>query len=260
MGTFVAALRSGLAEFSALYTWRSWTFGWLGRVMSQAVLYGLLGRQLGTVGHQRYLFIGGAVLVCATEAILVCAATINEARAGTLSLIVAGPTPTFLVLLGREALWLPGGVVTSLVCLCAVGSWFGVAPTPGAVALLVPLVIITSVATYCLGFALGTMLLAAPELRNVVATMAGSAMAVVCGVVTPSATWPPAVQAIGAVVPLTHSLTAIRSVLDHGPASTVVTGSALALASGVAWLGVAALALHLVVNRAARRGSLELGT
>ena len=259
MSTIGAAATASAAEFRAVHTWRSWVFGWLVRVMSQAIPYGLLGRLLGSAVRQQDLFIGGAVLVCSTEALLVCASTVNERRSGALSLIVAAPGSLFLTLLGRGAQWLPGGAVTSLVCLLAVGPAFGLHWSVAGVAAVVPLVVLTALSSYCFGMALGAVVLAWPELRNVLAGIAASTMAVVGDVAVPLSAWPAPVQLLGQCLPLLHTVTAVRAVVAGGPAGTVVAQAAFALAVAGAWLLVAQVSVYRVVAAGRRSGSLDLG-
>ncbi|MGH8974347.1 MAG: ABC transporter permease [Acidimicrobiia bacterium] len=258
-GALGAAARSSLIDYAVIFTWRSWLLGWLMRVMSQTVFYGLLGKLLGSTERQRYLFVGAAVLVCGAEALLVCASTVNERRVGALSLIVASPSDAFLVLLGRGVLWIPGGVATSAVCLFVLGPLFGVTWTFPAVVAVLPLIILTSVSTYCLGIALGALVLARPELRNVVGTVAATGLAVVCGVTVPLGQWPLAVRAIGTCVPLTYTLAAVRASIDGERARDVLLFAAQAAAWGTVWLGVAWLGLHRLVAAGRRTGSIDLG-
>lgn len=258
-GTVRAAAATSAVEFAAVHTWRSWTLGWLVRVTSQAVLYGLLGRLLGSGAWQQQLFVGGAVLVCATEALLVCASTVNERRSGALTLLVASPASLFLALLGRGAQWLPGGIVTSLVCLFALGPAFGLRWTATSAAAVVPIVVITAVASYCFGMALGAVVLARPELRNVVSGAAASTLALLGGVAVPLHAWPSPAVALGQCLPLVHTLTAVRAVVDHGPFGAVAAPAALAMAVAAGWLVVAVVAVRRLVAAGRRNGSLELG-
>jgi len=258
-GPMGAGVRNGLIEFAAVYTWRSWTFGWLARVGSQAALYGLLGRMLGSVEHQRYLFVGASMLVCASEALLVCSSTVSERCTGTLSLIEAAPAGTFGVLAGRGVQFLPGGVATSLTCLLLIGPAFHLVWTPAQVAALLPLVILTSVATYCLGLALGAVVLSAPDLRNAVTGVVAAGSPVACGVVVPLQQWPPMVRAVGMALPLTHTLAAVRHLADGGPSAACVREAAAALVTAAGWLLVAGLIIRWTLNAARRRGSMEIG-
>lgn len=258
-GPLAAGIRNGFADYVAVFTWRSWTFGWLARVGSHAALYGLLGKLLGSEAHQRYLFVGASLLVCASEALLVCASTVSERCTGTLSLIEAAPAGSFGVLAGRGVQFLPGGVVTSLACLLVIGPAFHLRWTPPQIAALFPLVALTSVATYCVGLALGAVVLSAPHLRNVVTGVVAAAAPVACGVVAPLQHWPPVVRAMGMTLPLTHTLSAVRHVVDGGESAACVGKAAAALVAAAGWLLVAWLIVRWTLDAARRRGSMEIG-
>jgi ABC-2 type transport system permease protein len=254
-----AATRSGLADFAAIFTWRSWLLGWLVRVGSQACLYGLLGRMLGSPAHQRYLFVGASVLVSGTEALLACSSTVNERRVGALPLIVSSPSPVLPVLLGRGVLWVPGGIATSTVCLFGLGPLFGVRWSGTQALCVLALLVLTSLSTYGLALALGAVVLGRPELRNVVGTAAAAGLAVVCGVAVPLGEWPWAVRAIGTSVPLTHTLAGVRAALDGASAVTVLACAGRAVVWGLAWLGVSWFALRRLDGAGRRDGSIEFG-
>ncbi|HEV3365395.1 MAG TPA: ABC transporter permease [Acidimicrobiia bacterium] len=252
-------MSSAVANYTALFTWRAWVFGWAVRVASQAVLYGLFGRLLGSPGQQRYLFVGAAVLVAATEALMACAWTVNERRIGVLSLVVASPSDPFPVLLGRGVAWLPGGLVISAGCLFLIGPAFGVRLAAAQAVVVAALIVLTSLSTYCLAIALGTVVVAHPDLRNVVGTVAGAGFVAVCGVAVPLGEWPAVVRAIGTAVPLTHTLSAIRAAIDGAPAAAVVRPTALAVVWATVWLGVGRMVLSRLVASGRRSGAIELG-
>ncbi len=254
-----AGISNGFVEFAAIYTWRSWLFGWLTRVGSQAALYGLLGELLGSTAQQRYLFVGASMLVAANEALLVCASTVSERCTGSLALIEAAPSDTFLVLAGRGAQWMPGGVATSLICLLVIGRAFHLVWTPGQVAALIPLVILASMSSYCLGLALGAVVLSVPGVRNVVTSVVAAALPVVCGVVVPLGEWPSAVRAVGLCLPLTHALAAVRAMADGGAPMTFIREAGVAVVAAAGWLAVAWLVVRWTLERARRRGSIEIG-
>jgi ABC-2 type transport system permease protein len=51
-----AAFIVGINDFRALYTWRTWLFGWLLRVIFQVLFFALIGRYLGKPATCTYLF------------------------------------------------------------------------------------------------------------------------------------------------------------------------------------------------------------
>src|SRR5207247_451394 len=84
------AIVSGFADYRAIYTWRSWLFGWLARVLSQVAFFALIGRLVGGQ-TAAYVLIGNAVAVAALESCMAVSSSTWERRAGTLPLLVAAP-------------------------------------------------------------------------------------------------------------------------------------------------------------------------
>ncbi len=136
------ATAAGWAEFATVYTWRTWTAGWLSRVLCQVAFFALIGRLLGSPEHTRFLLVGNAVLIVAVEACFVCASTTWERRAGTLPLLVAAPVSPLLVFAGRSTFWLVSGTASASISLFVLAPVFGV-PLPMPRALLaVPLILV----------------------------------------------------------------------------------------------------------------------
>lgn len=249
------------ADLAVIYTPLTWTLGWLGRVVMQVVFFALVGVLLDSAQQVRFLFVGNAVMATAMEAMMCVASTTWERRTGTLPLLVAAPSRLWPVFVGRSLQWLPSGVATASVALFAVGPAFGIRWTlaRGAAALLC--LIVVSVTTYCFGLAVAAVVLAAMNLRNVVSNISYTGMMLICGVMVPVRFWPGWVQAIAQALPLTHGLSAIRTLADPAPggpvAGPVAVACAIALAVGVCWLGVAAVLLELLAASGRRTGSIE---
>jgi ABC-2 type transport system permease protein len=62
-------LAVGAADFRDFWSWKSWLFGWMLRILTNALAWVLLGRVLGSDEKQTYLLVGNAVAVGATSAL-----------------------------------------------------------------------------------------------------------------------------------------------------------------------------------------------
>ncbi|MDO0925035.1 ABC transporter permease [Streptomyces sp. TG1A-8] len=250
---------NAVADFKATYTWKSWLFGWLGRMLAQVVFFTGLGGVLGQPGGVRFLALGNALMTCVVDTMAVVATTSGERRAGTLSLLVASPADPFWVFAGRSLHWPVSGTATALVALLGLGPLFGVTWHPSQIPPVVLLTALTALGTYCVGLFLAAVVVSVPRLRNVVSNCAYLAMMAFCGVQVPVGFWPSGLEALARAVPLTHTLHALRAVADGRPAADVLHPALLALLAGASWLGAAALALHWLVAVPARRaGTLDL--
>jgi ABC-2 type transport system permease protein len=67
------AIAAGWADFAVVYTWRTWTAGWLTRVLCQVAFFALIGRLLGSAERTQFLLVGNAALIAAVESCFVCA-------------------------------------------------------------------------------------------------------------------------------------------------------------------------------------------
>ncbi|WP_405773764.1 ABC transporter permease [Streptomyces sp. NBC_00859] len=254
-----SGFRNAVADFKATYTWRSWLFAWLGRMLAQVVFFTGLGRAIGSPGEVGFLVLGNAMMTCVIDAMAVVATTSGERRAGTLSLLIASPSDPVWVLFGRSLHWPASGVATSVVALFALGPLYGIRWQAAQVPVAVALVFLTALGTYCVGLFLAMAVLNVPQWRNVVSNCAYLAMMAFCGVQVPASFWSPAVRVAAQAVPLTHTLSALRLVVGGAPLSAVAVEAAPALLCAAGWLLAAFGAFHWMVSvRARRLGSLDL--
>ncbi|SCL26169.1 ABC-2 type transport system permease protein [Micromonospora pallida] len=236
------AVLSALADLRAIYTWRSWTFIWMVRILCQVSLFALLGRLLDAPDKVGYLIVGNSVFMVANTAIQVVNSTSWERLLGTLPLLVASPTGPFTVFAGRSALWLLDGIGVGTLSLFLLSPVFGV-PLPMPTALLaVPLIVLVGVSTYCFGLLLGALALRTVSLRALIASLGGLCLMVLTGVQVPTTFWPAPVSWLAEVLPLTHGLKAVRDLLAHGPTAGVARLAVTETVIAAGWLLVAALA------------------
>ena len=254
-GTLVAA-----ADLRVVYTWRTWLFGWLVRIVCQVVFFAVIGRLLGSAEATARLFTGAAVMAAVTEVMLVVASTSWERAEGTLALLATAPGGVVAALAGRSALWLPSGLATSRSCLFAVGPAFGGRFDPAGGAAGAVLLAAGALGTYAVGLTLAGLVLRAPDLRNLVSTVATGLMTACCGAVVPVAYWPAWVRAAVQALPVTHTLAGIAA----ARAGTLTAGGfaghlALAAGTGLAWLALATVAIRYFLGRTRRTGAYDLG-
>src|SRR5262245_28353298 len=86
-----ASVANAIADLRVIYTWRSWLFAWVGRMLAQVTFYAFIGKLIDSSAQTRFLVIGNAVMVCAIESMLVVASTAWERDTGTWPLLTAAP-------------------------------------------------------------------------------------------------------------------------------------------------------------------------
>ncbi|WP_309114156.1 ABC transporter permease [Saccharothrix sp.] len=257
-------LRHGLVVqwllFRGFHTWKTWTFGWLSRLLIQACFYALIGRMLGSQEQVDYLLIGNLVAIMAIDATVVVLLAVGERQSGTLALMVAAPATHLTVYLGKGLVHLGSGVAASTIAFLTLPPLFGVAlPWPWAG--LVPLMIfVVGVSCYCYGTCVAAFVLGFPSARWVALNLGYLVLMTFTGVNVPTSFWPEWVRGAISVLPMTHGLAAIRSFVDGGPVSVVAGELALELAVGAGWITVAALGFGRMVTRGRRDGTIEFAS
>lgn len=246
---------SAYADLRAIYTWKTWVFAWLVRVLCQVVFYALIGRLLGSQSEVEFLLVGNAVFVGASTALFVVPSTMWERGTGTLPLQIASPSNPFVVYAGRSLQWLVDGLGVSTASLMLVSLMFGVQHTWWGMLAAVPMSLITFFSVYWLGLAIAGFILGRPTLRNVIGNLTGLVIMILCGVQVPTSFWPLPLQWLAQVLPLTHGLTAIRNALSgSGP---VWGPLLLEMAVGLGWFLVAALTFRRFAEHGRKTGSIE---
>ncbi len=248
------ATRAGAADHSAIFTWKSWLFGWFVRMLAQALFFTTAGNLLGP-GQARYLLIGNTAVLVAIHGLFATASTTWEVQMGTLPLLVASPGSPSLVLMCRSLFWLPDAVACGLGVVLILGPLVGLPLTWGAVAVVVGLLALVAVTTYCLGLFLGSLVLTASDLRNVVSNAALVVLMILCGPEVPVRTVGTAAGWISDGLPMTHGLLAIRRALAGRLDGHTFVLALQEAGVGLCWLVAAAVVLTWRERRSRRDGA-----
>lgn len=247
----------GISELGAVYTWQSWLFGWVLRVVMQIIFYALIGLLLEDPAAVQFLLIGNVTMIAATVAMLSVQSTQWERYAGTFPLLVAAPSRVMWVYLGRSVEWFIDGLATSVIALLVVAPIFGIGLDLAEILRTIPLLLLVIVSTYGLGLLLGALVMRKPDVRNVVQNLATGTMAIVCGVNVPVEFFPQPVQWFAQVFPLTHGLRAVRAVVDGAVFTEVAGDAGLCLLVGVMWMVIAASIFERFAEAGRRDGSID---
>lgn len=256
-------LKQGLifsvAEMRAVHTWKTWVFGWLARLLVQAAFFALIGRYVGDRAVMQYVLVGNVVAIICLQSMIVVLTMVQEREGGTLPLLAISPTSHVPIYLSRGLHWLVSGVVSGLVAWLLLPPVLGV-PLPWPQALYaIPVILVVSVTTYCYGCFLSSIAVRWMGLSWIALNLGYLPLMAYCGVNVPVTFWPGWLQAVVNVLPLTHGLAAIRTVLAGGPASQVFTDLGWEVLVGAGWLALACYSISQVAVRGRVTGSLEFG-
>ncbi|MFL1376988.1 ABC transporter permease [Nocardiopsis protaetiae] len=244
------------ADFRAFYTWKTWLFGWLVRLLCQVLFYSTVGVLVGDPEYTRYIVLGAAVTICVAEAMLAVASTCWDRHLGTMGLLAASPVSPGWYYFGRSLQWPASAVATTSVALLVVPPFFGVAWTWWQVPVLVGIVALTCLSTYCMSLLIASAALVFPEARNIIGNIASSLILVISGAMVPVEYWPAPVQWIAQSLPAVHGLAAVRLLEAGAPAAAVAAQTGWMLLAAVCWLAAALGSFRWIFTRARDGGSL----
>jgi ABC-2 type transport system permease protein len=246
----------GVRDFQLFWTWRSWAFGWLARILTSAASWVLVGRLVGDQAALDYLLVGNASIAgVGTFGVAVAA---WERWDGTYPLLVLAPTSMAPALMGRMAVWVLHWIGSSLctfAVLVLVFRWPLAFPEALAI---VPGVVLLALSTYGLSLFLGAWIGLIPAFRNITINVLTSALLVLSGACVPLTFWSPPIQLVARLLPATHALVGIRAALAGEPPSVVVSAFALEAAVAVSWLALALITVRRIAEAGRASGSISL--
>ena len=253
------AFRAGLADYRALFTWKSWLAGWMVRVIAQVAFFAVIGERLGDDQKTFYLLIGNAILVTALTGVWSLNLTSAERWAGTLPLLVASPSSPVIVFSARGSYLAVDGALSSLAALFIAGPVFGMdLPWPDALA-VVPITAVVALASFCFGTFLAGIVFRFRSINSLVVLTTHVSLMAACGVNVPLSYYPTWLEWISHGLPVTNGLLAIRGVFDGSDVGTIVGYAALEAAVAVGWMTAALLSFNQLAARGRRDGSLDFG-
>jgi ABC-2 type transport system permease protein len=254
------AFLSGLHDYSAIYTWKSWLAGWYLRVLSQVIFFALIGKLLRSDEQTWFLLVGNATMLAAMEGTWALNLAIWERESGALPLLVASPSSPVVVYASRGSYLIADGLASSLGALFVAGAIFGLPLPWPRILLVVPLTLVVGASAYCFGTFLGGVVLRAREISNLVANVSIVVLMTLCGVNVPLHAYPDAVAWMSRFLPLTHGLIAIRDVLNGAAAGTIAAQTGLEALIGLGWLTLCLLTFGRMVGHGRVDGSIEFAS
>jgi ABC-2 type transport system permease protein len=253
------AFRAGLADYRAIFTWKSWLAGWYVRVLAQVAFFAFIGERLGDDEKTYYLLIGNALLIAAQVGVFSLNMTSAERWTGTLSLLVASPSSPVIVFASRGAYLAFDGALSALGALFVAGPLFGMdLPWPRVLA-VIPLTMLIGLTSYGFGTFLAGIVFRYRSINSLVVVTTYVSLMAACGVNVPLDYYPDAVAWLAHLLPLTNGLLGIRGVFDGAPASEILGYAALEALVGLGWMTAALLSFNRLASQGRKDGSLDFG-
>lgn len=250
-------LRVGYRDFRDFWNVKTWCGGWMLRISTSCLAWVLMGRMLGSEAQLRFLLVGNAVAAGAAAALWASNASVWFRYDGTHALNVVAPTSMLPVVVGRTSIWLFNGVATSLAAFAVLVLAFDYRPAGSAAWAAAPLLVVVCASAFCFALFLGALVGRRTRLRNLVLDAAGTMFLALCGASVPLSFWPAGIRALARFLPVTHGLSAIRALLDGGPAAYALRETALEALVGAGWLLLAVLLTERLAEAGRADGSIE---
>jgi ABC-2 type transport system permease protein len=249
----------GLLSYRALFNWIRpliYVTTMLGSPLFQILFFAYLGRFTG-LRDDTYFVVGNAVQVSAMSGIYAMTLTIaNERYFGTLSPLLATPASRPALFLGRALPVVANGLFVSIFGFAVGATFLDFELSAAAVAPLAVVLLVTVSSCTGLGMLIGSIGLRARDVFFA-SNLVYFVMLLLCGVNIPPEELPAVLEAVSAVVPLTHGIEAAREVVA-GASLADVGGLVLTEAAIGAAYATAAFGLFRLLEFEGRRSaSLE---
>lgn len=251
-------LRVGYRDFRDFWSLRSWAFGWMLRILTNAFVWVLLGRLTGSAERVSYLLVGNAMAVGAAAALWASNATTWPRYDGSHAFLVIAPSGLVPAVLGRTSIWLYNGVATSLASFAVLLAAFGIRPPLVALFWLPALILLVCASSFSFALFMGALLSNRRQWRNMALDIGGMVLLAICGVSVPLSFWPEPVQWLASILPLTHGLAATRTLFASGPLAAMLREACLELVVLAFWLTLGLSTMQRLFNGGRADGSIEL--
>jgi len=254
---FSFGLLVGWRDLAVFWNWKTWTLGWILRVCAVAGSWILLGKLLQSEELIEFLLIGNAIAAGASAAAWAIPASTWDRVDGTYPLLLISPGSIFPAIVGRTAVWMVNGVLTSVVAFCVLSFAFDYSIEHASYWEVGLTIITVCTSTYCFAVFLGAWITLLPKLRNVALGLVATAITTVCGVSVPISFWPSPVQVVAFALPVTNGLEGFRALVSNDMGNQFAILLTNEIVVGAGWFLLGVLLMDVIANRGRRDGSVE---
>lgn len=254
---FAVGWMLGVEDFKSFWNVKTWTFGWLSRIVTTGLSIVLIGNLLESKASLEYLLLGNLIISGCIGSLFAVMATTWSRLDGTYPLLVIAPSHLLPAVIGRTIVWMFQGLATSLAVLFIYSLLFPISFTAKQLVITMLAILIANISTYAFAFFLGSIVARLPSMRSVVFNSTGSLLAAFCGASVPIAFWPEFGQWIIKFLPTSHAIPAIRLSFEFASDTAIITQLGLELGIGLLWGATGALIIEYMVNAGRADGSIQ---
>jgi ABC-2 type transport system permease protein len=202
---------SGVADYRAVYTLRSWLFGWVVRLIAQVTYFGLLGVLVGSADTTRRVVLGNVVLLTSVSTLFAVSAIARERQARTVDLLLLARVPLAASLCLRNVVWVGDGVLSAVAALGSASAIFGLGLGWQTYAISPVACLLAGLATLGVALTAGCLVLDRPTIRALTAGVITAALAILGGVNYPLPSW---LRVPMTVLPVSAPITVLQRMAD----------------------------------------------
>jgi len=249
------AARIGYRETRAQYSWRTWLFGWILRLIAQTLFFTAMGLLIDSEDLIRFAFVGNVTAAVMIMVLGIGPDTAWERSQGTLPLLVAAPRSMLPVFAGRNVFHVVQGIAEGTLIFFLVGPWIGL---HGNLAWAPVGFVTVALGSYGLGVFMAAIAIRKPRWGNTIYNIVFWTIIAIGGVNVTRTVFPAWVQQVGNLLPLVHGLTALRSLLSDGLGLLALREAGLELAVGLGWFVLALVGFWALAEGGRKDGTIDL--
>lgn len=249
------------AYYKGLYDWlhpRGYIANVVGTPVMMVLMYGMLGRYALDPAASAFFAIGMNVSTMGYNIIsAITMSYANDRWYSMLNFLYISKANRFLNFLSRCVLHYPTGLLSFFIGMVMIrlitSVDFGLVNWPG----LIVAVLIINASLCALAQFLGIFSIIFTEWLNTLAFSLGITF-ILCGVIVPLDVFPPAVQEISRILPMTNGLTTVRAAFDGAAFSTFYFDIIREALTGIVYFAVGYYCFTLFERIVKRSGKLEM--
>ncbi len=245
----------GYEDTKAMFTWKSWLFGWMVRTTAFVLFFAAMGLMVGGDELVLFAFVGNAVARATQSGLASGPDTAWERSQGTLPLLVAAPKSMLPVFAGRCLFYMVEGIVESTIVFALLAPFLGFA---GHWWLLPLGLIALSLGSYGLGLFLASISIRWLRVGNTLFNFVFYTLVAIGGVNVATDVFPGWVQGLAKSLPLHHGLLGTRDLLGDGLSMGAAGELGIEILIGAVWFIVAMAGFKLFAEGGRRDGTIDL--
>ena len=228
------------------------------RILLQSLFFVFLAKAAGGDAMARFALIGNGIQIAVFMVMLSMEVVIEaEKWNNTFQYLIAAPASWFPTMLGKSMAYFGDALIAATVSFGVLIPLLNIQIAFVNLLRAIPVILLIVASASALGWTIGAFSLPI-RYGYMICNLMAYAMMIFCGVNIPTTALPPALQAIGNFLPVTHGLHAVRALIDGASYTSVLPEVGVELLIALAYSGAAWLMFGYRLRVTRERGTFEL--